>query len=154
MQKAEMPLPEVIDSEDEGRACPQCRSTNTIVENEGSDDLDARLVCKACGDIRWVYRTTQGGIAVRHTAEPEAQGLPREGTHTRSVLMAVVNAYPNKISTSEVCSSANMDASGTTARLLTLETRRLIVREEARPRQKGGSLWLASEYTLSKLGVS
>lgn len=145
--------PPIPESEGEGRACPQCRSLNTKVETEGGEDLDARLVCLACGEIRWVYRTTEGGIAVRHTAEPEAQGLPREDTHTRSVLMAVVNAYPNIISTSEVCAAAQMDPSGTTARLLTLESRRLIVREQARPRQKGGSTWKASEYTLQKLGV-
>ena len=145
--------PDPIDSENEGRRCTQCQSLDTITVTENGEDMDAQLKCNSCGDIRWIYRTTEGGIAVRHTADPEVQGLPRKGTHTRSVLMAVVNAYPNEISTTEVCQAASMDASGTTARLLTLETRRLIVRAQARPRQKGGSIWIASQYTLETLGI-
>ena len=90
---------------------------------------------------------------MRRTVKRHEVRVPAEGTKIYKCFRAVVDAYPKTINTSDVARTGELNNKETSALMISLMTRGLIIRVSSRKGLVGGSIWTVSDETIEILDL-
>ena len=119
--------------------CPRCRGKTWL------EDVDGDVVQRClCGLHRYVKREVDGLTIMCVAVGQSDVKIPAIGTKIHKCLLSVAQSHPKPIQTADVVQQTSLTIKETSALLITLMARGLIIRHEGRHGMKGGSTWLLS----------
>lgn len=132
--------------------CPKCGSKSAWYEKTRTD---LALKC-LCGYYRVVFTTLVDGTTIEHRDKSEEVKLPKEGTHLRATLMALVAVEP--ANSREITQALNdlgkpFTVSDVSSYLTMLRVKGLVDSLDNKRGVPGGSTWELTDAASELLGL-
>ena len=129
--------------------CPHC--THRQAHYEIEDEIKLIIKC-VCGYVKVVYDENEDKI-IKHVLSKKKSELPRKGSKLSKCLGVVASVYPNNIKTGTVSTISGDTTSGAASKLMVLQHKGLIEKENSLRGVAGGSTWFLTNRAIEYLNL-